>query len=74
MCSYSNYIPYQLLPSEQEQTIIALLDAAILDAVADQGQFDVLDEIDLLEQAENFAVASDLNSDTIRKKRGIECK
>ena len=44
--------------------------------MADQGQFDVLDEIDLLEQAENFnfAVASDLNSDTIREKRGIECK
>jgi hypothetical protein len=64
-----------LLPTEEERTIASLLDNAIADAVSDREQFDVLDELDLLEQAEEFiaaANASQVDEDPGRKKRGIE--
>ena len=65
----------QLLPTEEERTIASLLDNAIADAVSDREQFDVLDELDLLEQAEEFIAAANagqVDEDPGRKKRGIE--
>ena len=56
--------------------MIALLNAAIADEVAYLEQFDVLDDIDSQEQAQDFiATAATVNtSDKPRKPRGIECK
>lgn len=64
------------MPTEEESTASSLLDTAIADAVSDLEQFDVLDELDLLEQAEEFTVATNTSqgSDAGRKKRGIERK
>ena len=63
----------QLLPSPEEATIASLLDASIADAVADQEQFDVLDAMDLLEQADELRIIAP-NITESRKKRGIERK
>lgn len=63
--------PKQLLPSEQENTVVALLNAAIVNAVANREQFDVLDDIDIMEQAETFRVTAQVHP---REKRGIERK
>ena len=65
------------MPSEEESPMAFLLDSATADAVSDLEQFDVLDELDLLEQGEDFRVAvnsSESQSDTNvgRQKRGIE--
>ena len=64
----------QLLPTEEERTIASLLDNAIADAVSEREQFDVLDELDLLEQAEEFIVAANASEEDGRQKRGIERK
>ena len=67
----------QLLPTEEERTIASLLDNAIADAVSDREQFDVLDELDLLEQADEFIIAANASQEDDnlgRKKRGIERK
>ena len=55
---------------------MALLNAAIADAVANLEQFDVLDDIDSQEQAQDFrvAAATEGTSDKPRKPRGIERK
>ena len=55
---------------------MALLNAAIADEVAELEQFDVLDDIDLLEQAQDFrvAAATEGTPDKPRKSRGIERK
>ena len=66
----------QLIPTEEESTIAFLLDTAIADAVSELEQFDVLDELDLLEQGQEFTVA-DVSQEDInpgRKRRGIERK
>ena len=66
-----------MLPSEEESVIASLLEADIAEAVADLGQFDVLDELDLLEQAFEFTAApntTDSDSGSEREKRGIERK
>ena len=55
----------------------ALLDTVIANAVSNLERFDVFDDIDLAEQAEEFnfaANASQGTSDTGRSKRGIERK
>ena len=67
------------MPSEEESEMAFLLDSATADAVSDLEQFDVLDELDLPEQGEDFRVAvnsSESQTDTIvgRQKRGIERK
>ncbi|CAI8040667.1 hypothetical protein GBAR_LOCUS22633, partial [Geodia barretti] len=65
----------RLLPSEEEAVIASLLDGEIAEAVAGLGQFDVLDELDLLEQAFEFTAApntTDSDSGSEREKRGIE--
>ena len=55
--------------------IASVLDDAIAEAVADLGQFDVLDDLDLFEQAEEFNTASQpSSSESQRRKRGIERK
>lgn len=51
------------------------MDAEIAEAVAGLAQFDVEDELDLLEQADDVNAASNAtNSGNERKKRGIERK
>ena len=67
------------MPSEEESEMAFLLDSTTADAVSDLEQFDVLDELDLLEQGEDFRVAvnsSESQSDTNvgRQKRGIDRK
>ena len=55
----------------------SLLDNAIADAVSDRAQFDVLDEQDVLEQAEEFIAAANASQADVnpgRKRRGIERK
>ena len=67
----------QLIPTEEESTIASLLDTAIADAVSDLEQFDVLDELDLLEQGGEFIVAASVSQEDVnpgRKRRGIERK
>ena len=70
----------QLLPSEEEDTISALLDSAIADAVAQREIFDVEDELDILEQNGmndmmfRTTVTPDLGNMNFRKKRGINRK
>ena len=64
-----------MLPTEEEATVASVLDDAIAEAVGDLEQFDVLDDIDRLEQAEEVDTASQpSSSESQRKKRGIERK
>ena len=67
----------QLNPTEEENTIASLLDTAISDAMSDREQFDVLDELDLLEQGNEFLVVANASQEDVnprRKRRGIERK
>lgn len=61
------------MPTEEEAMAASLLDSRISEAVADVDQFDVFDDLDLMEQATPVTTTTQ-PPDEDRSKRGIDGK
>ena len=60
----------QLLPTQEEAVAASLLESVIADAIADIDRFDVLDDLDLIEQLPLPVTVTG----TERQKRGVDRK